>query len=539
MTASAAVRVLIVDNDLNLIGEYRKILCANGPDTPDLDPPFDAFERDLIASAVGHRNFPPVEIVTFQAGDEAVLAAREAAGDGQPFLVAFVDSELKAGLSGLETAERIRAADARMLIVMMAGRSPLHPIDMVARVPPAERLFFIKKPFHPYEIQHIVIVARQRLRSESSERSDRSVHLGGSHASMLQAILDRLPGGALVFDRHDKLVAVNAKVGLLFPDIADIFVPGASYLDLRRQLNSGSPALWGAAGGGQVWQHRNARWTLVIESVASTGETYCLFYDVTDLKNGDAIRRRSAQAARLTQVFSGLCGTIDRLFTEHSLDEGIKPVMERLKTVAQQQNLTPHAVDLSRYLSRAMRRIRRGLPKGIGLVAVFDPGLWSVEVDPDGLARALAEITANACDAMPSGGRIIVDAVNVRVSPGSEVAALGLALGDYVRVTIQDTGTGMSPEIADKALLPFQSRGDGQHLGLGLPIVHAFAIATGGWLEIEGGAGSGAIVRLYLPTRAPDVRATASGVTMALNRDLPPGLRPGGSLAAADPGQTP
>ncbi len=538
MTASAAVRALIVDDDPSLIGEYRQILCAHAPDALDLGNSFDAFEDNLIGAALSHRNFPSVEMAAFHTGEEAVQAVREAVEEGQPFLVAYVDSELKAGLGGLETAERIRSADARMHIVMMAGRSTLHPIDMVARVPPADRLFFVKKPFHPYEIQQILINCRQRHRNENWEQSRRSANLGDSHASMLRAILDRLPGGAMVFDRHDKLIAANSQVCRLFADVADIFIPGTSYLDIRRQLNSAGPALWGAGSGDQVWQHRDSRWVLVTESVAATGETYSLFCDVSDLKHRDANLWRSVHSVRLTQAFSGLCDAIDRLFAKQSADEAIKSVMARLRTVTQQQHLTPQSVDLGQYLSRAARRIRRSLPKGIGLEAVLDSGLWSVEVDPDGLARALAEITANACDAMPSGGRIIVDAVNVRVSPGSEVAALGLALGDYVRVAIQDTGTGMPPEIADQALVPFRSRGDERHFGIGLSIVHSFAIESGGWLEIEGGAGSGAIVRLYLPIRAPEANSAVLGETMIPNLDPPTGRLHRDVSSAADPGQS-
>ena len=537
MAASAAVRALIVDDDPSLIGEYRQILCANGPAARDLGHSFDAFENDLFGAAVGHRNFPSVDIAAFLTGEAAVRAAREANEEDRPFLIAYIDSELKTGLGGLETAERIRAADARMHIVMMAGRSPLHPMDMVDRVPPADRMSFVKKPFHPYEIQHIIIACRQRQRNENWEQSQRSANLGDNHASMLQAILDRLPGGAMVFDRHDQLLAVNSQVRRLFADNADIFVRGASYLDIRRQLNSTSPVLWGAGSGGQVWQRHNSRWVLVTENVASTGETYSLFCDITNLKNRDASLFRTAYSARLTQAFAGLCGTIDQLFAKYSTGEGIKPVMARLRTVAQQRHLTPRAVDLSQYLSRAARRMRRRLPRGVGLEAVFDSGLWSVEVDPDGLARALAEIAANACDAMPSGGRIIVEAVNVRVSPGSEAAALGLAMGDYVRIAIQDTGTGMPPEIVEQALIPLQSRGDGRHLGLGLSIVHAFAIESGGWLEIEGGAGSGANVRLYLPKKAPDARFTVIGEVMTSNGGSLSSEAHRDSSAAVDPGQ--
>src|SRR3989304_9297640 len=101
MAASAAVRALIVDDDPSLIGEYRQIFSANGPAARDLGHSFDAFENDLFGAAVGHRNFPSVDIAAFLTGEAAVRAAQEANEEKRPFLVASIDSELKTGLGGL------------------------------------------------------------------------------------------------------------------------------------------------------------------------------------------------------------------------------------------------------------------------------------------------------------------------------------------------------------------------------------------------------------------------------------------------------
>ena len=253
-----------------------------------------------------------------------------------------------------------------------------------------------------------------------------------------------------------------------------------------------------------VWRLRGPRRAVVMEVVAPTGEIFCLFCDVTDLKHRDDARCRSAFSKQLTQDFLTLCDTIEGLLANVTgATQSANQAVARLRAVVKQRNLTPRAVGLSQYLARAVQRIRRRLPAGIGLEAVIDAGLWPVEIDSDGLARALAELTANAIEAMPKSGRIIMEAINVRLTPDSKLVMSGLASGDYVRLSVQDTGQGMPQEWVDRAVLPFKSRKEKSiHLGLGLTIVHAFAIESGGWLDVDGGAGSGASIHLYLPKAA-------------------------------------
>ncbi len=500
MAASKAVRALVVDEDPSLIGEYRRILCAGRDVRPESDGLFFALDSEVFGATVDHNQFPTVELAAFRRGQDAVDAVRDGRETNRPFSIAFVDMQLSTGLDGIETAERIRALDAQIQIAVLAGRGTLHPVEMVARVPPADRLSFVGRPFHPFEVQHLLLGSLHRRRNDSREPDRRAGGDRDGNRTILCAILDRLPVGVLVFDRHDRLIVVNAEMRRLFADTAPLFVPGVRYDDICRELSPESKAGWRTFGEQKVWQLPGARWAMVVEDGTPTGETYCLFCDVTDLRNRDVAYWRSMHSTHLTRVFSHLCASVEKLVTDNAAAaDGADRVVSRLQAVAQQQHLRPRVLGLSRYLGRASRRLRRGLPAGIGLEVVLDSGLWSVEADPDGLARAMAELIANACEAMPNGGRILFEAANVRLTAESGVVASGLEFGDYVRLSVQDTGRGMPQHWAGRSLFPLPEATDGEHLGIGLSIVQAFAVESGGWLDILDGVGSGAAIHLYLP----------------------------------------
>jgi len=553
MTGSKAVRALVVDDDPSVIGEYRCILCAENSASPEADSLFSALDSDLFGAAINHKQFPAVDLAAFRMGSEAVDAVRESRKADRPFSIAFIDMQLNAGLNGIETAERIRASDAQIHIAVVAGRSLQHPVELVARIPPADRLSFVRKPFHPFEVQQLLLGCLHRQRVEALDPLMGTSGERGGNRSILRTALDQLPVGVLVFDRRDELVLANAEMGRLYSDSASLFVPGMRQADIFREFNPHEVVKSGAFGEQRLWQLWEGRWAMVMEGVAPNGETYCLFCDVTDLKNRDAARRRSKSAAHLTRVFSTLCGTVGGLVPDGTATtENAKQAIDRLRTVAKQQYLTPRVVRLSQYLSRSVRRIRRRLPEGIGLEMVIDAKLWPVDVDSEGLSRVLSELTANACEAMPGGGRIIVEASNVRHPTDRATAQSRTTPGDYVRLSVQDTGQGMPQDWISRSLIPFQSQKQPPHLGLGLTIVHAFAIESGGWLDVEGGAGSGATIHLYLPkvamadasdTLAPVVKRSGDGFGEKPAEKSPAAaspLRPShGQSAPAESGDSP
>ena len=132
------------------------------------------------------------------------------------------------------------------------------------------------------------------------------------------------------------------------------------------------------------------------------------------------------------------------------------------------------------------------------------------------MGDALLNLAINARDAMPRGGTISIATANAHLEPGEQDAEV--APGDYVVLAVTDTGTGMPPEVLERAIEPFfTTKEPGAGSGLGLSMIFGFAKQSGGHLRIESKPGHGTTVRLYLP-RAPGVESQ--------RRPTRPGRRP-------------
>jgi signal transduction histidine kinase len=154
------------------------------------------------------------------------------------------------------------------------------------------------------------------------------------------------------------------------------------------------------------------------------------------------------------------------------------------------------AVDVAEQVASAVRLLKGVLPQGTTLKVKCDDGLWPVLVEPLQFDLALLNLAINAKDAMPDGGTLRIDAQNVELQQPQGK----LAVGDYVLITVTDTGTGMTPEVLSKALDPFfTTKTLGQGTGLGLPQAYAFAAQVRGTLILNSTPGQGTSVEIYLP----------------------------------------
>ena len=139
MIGPHSIRALVVDDDPNLIDDYRLVL-SPGRREPSSQL-FAKLENELFGEAVRHRDFPEFDLSTFENGQDAVEAVRAAVADSRPFAVAFVDLHMPTGLDGLQTAEQIRAIDPDIHIVIVSATCDVHPVEMSARIPPVDQLF--------------------------------------------------------------------------------------------------------------------------------------------------------------------------------------------------------------------------------------------------------------------------------------------------------------------------------------------------------------------------------------------------------------
>ena len=183
-----------------------------------------------------------------------------------------------------------------------------------------------------------------------------------------------------------------------------------------------------------------------------------------------------------------------------------------LLAFSRQQPVNPAPVDLKTQLLGMREMLSRSLRGDLTVLMDFGTDLWPVEVDAGELELAVLNLCVNARDAMAEGGTISIGAVN---APGIEV---GGRRGDFVRLRIADTGSGMSADVQARAFEPFfTTKETGKGSGLGLAQVYGFASQAGGEVRIESSVGRGTVVTLLLPrTEAPAVAIAAAAPVAAL-----------------------
>jgi signal transduction histidine kinase/CheY-like chemotaxis protein len=170
----------------------------------------------------------------------------------------------------------------------------------------------------------------------------------------------------------------------------------------------------------------------------------------------------------------------------------------QLLSFSRRQNLRPTVVDLDALLRETEALLRRAVGETIELSFETAPDLWPSEVDSAQFEAAVMNLVVNARDAMPKGGRLVLATANATI--GATERGLDLTLGDYVVLTVRDTGEGMARDVLAHAFEPFFTTKEiGKGSGLGLSMVHGFARQSGGTVRIESEPSVGTTVRLYLP----------------------------------------
>lgn len=210
---------------------------------------------------------------------------------------------------------------------------------------------------------------------------------------------------------------------------------------------------------------------------------------------------------------------------QEAADLGAKLTV-RLLAFARRSHLEPEILETNNLVLNVTSMLRRTLGEHISLSTVLAPDLWSVKVDPTQAESSIVNLAINARDAMPKGGKLVVETRNVRMEEVRSGDTVELSRGDYVQISVSDTGTGMSAEVRDRAFEPFfttKTRGHGT--GLGLSMVYGFAKQSGGHVTIYSEVDHGTTINIYLPrasgaTTDAEIEATESQPAIRRNETI-------------------
>ncbi|HEY2403248.1 MAG TPA: ATP-binding protein [Steroidobacteraceae bacterium] len=173
---------------------------------------------------------------------------------------------------------------------------------------------------------------------------------------------------------------------------------------------------------------------------------------------------------------------------------------QRLLAFSRRQPLDPKPIDVSSLMSGISELLKRSLGETISVEIVGGAGLWKIEADTNALESAILNLAVNARDAMAQGGRLTIETMNAYVDEIYAALHAEVVPGQYVLISVSDTGVGMDAETIRRAFEPFfTTKPVGQGTGLGLSQVYGFVKQSGGHIKIYSELGQGTTVKIYLP----------------------------------------
>jgi len=201
-----------------------------------------------------------------------------------------------------------------------------------------------------------------------------------------------------------------------------------------------------------------------------------------------------------SRLASGRTEGLERLIgAAHVNAQRAAALTHRLLAFSRRQTLDPKPLSANVLIEHMETLIRTAIGPEVELATRLAPALWQMRCDPGQLENALLNVCVNAGEAMPHGGRLLIETGNVTLQD-QDAREADVTPGEYISIAATDTGTGMAEEVAGRAFDPFfTTKPLGGGTGLGLSMVHGFSRQSGGQARILSRLGSGTTVQLFLP----------------------------------------
>ena len=377
----------------------------------------------------------------------------------------------------------------------------------------------------------MVLLTAAGLLVRNNARLAVSEALRARQARILQATLDNIRDGVLVFDEADRVAAFN-NVFFRLMDFPERLAAIGAALDAFRGFDDAhmrraflNVPITGAA------ENRFERFTrgereldVYRATVPGTGFLVAVA-DVTARVHAEAAARQAQKMEAVGHLTGGVAHDFNNLLqiisanldlavaeargnpkTAERLQNAIAAVERgsrltgQLLAFARRQALEPRSTNLGRLLTDMTDLLRRTLGERVEVEAVVAGGLWNTLVDPAQVENAILNLAINARDAMPDGGKLTIEIANAFLDDNYAAQHAEVAAGQYVMLAVSDTGTGMPPEVVARVFDPFfTTKPEGKGTGLGLSQVYGFVKQSGGHVKIYSEVGQGTTVKIYLP----------------------------------------
>jgi len=566
-------RVLLIDDNLAIHADFRKILADEDPELSALDKSRAALFGEAIEAS------PPAvfELDSAHQGEEGVAMLLHSIEQGRPYSLAFIDMRMPPGIDGLETAARLWKIDPELQIVICTAYSDHSWKEMIEKLGNSDRLLILKKPFDTIEVlqlthaltakwalSHVVNGRLADLKFLVAERTrdleTKNEQLHDEIAERIRAearireqatLLDEAQDAIIVRGLDDAVLYWNASAERLYgwtaaeamgrPVTDLIHAHSATFLEARRIV------LETGAWIGELQHHRQdgrpltveGHWTLVRDA---EGNPKSILTINTDITERNLLKDQLVRAQRMESL-GALAGGI-----AHNLNNTLSPISVAVELLRGKIDL-PSNLKISRILEiletsgrrstalvRQLLAFARGatgdrtalqpgdlihevqriaaetFAKKFELQTEIAPELGTFLGDATRLHQVLLALCKNARDAMPAGGQITVSASATTLGAADVSMNHEAKAGPYVVLGVRDTGTGIPAEVLEKIFDPFFTTKElGKGTGLGLSTALGIVKSHGGFLRVTSEVGHGTSVHVYLPAEE-NVRVAEPGI---------------------------
>jgi len=376
----------------------------------------------------------------------------------------------------------------------------------------------------------ILIVARDVTeRQRAAEERERLLIEIQSQAHHIQQIVDTVPEGVCLLDAEYHLLLTNPAGEAAMAHLCNVQVEEPiTHLGnrpLEDILTSPPRGLWHEITADQHIFEVIAR---PMTNDAPSEQWVLVIRDVTRQRAIEAQLRQQERLAVVGQLAAGIAHDFNNimativLYSQVMVRSNTLPPAERERVnliyrQAQQAThlirqildfsrsavLTQQPLDLLTLLREDVILLRRTLPENIEVHLTYGSDNYTIYADPTRIHQVVTNLAINARDAMPKGGELRIDLTRVQIAAGEEVPALGLTPGDWVRLRVEDTGTGIPNDVLPHIFEPFFSTKDPSlGAGLGLSQVHGIVGQHNGVIDVETAIGKGTAFTIYLPALA-------------------------------------
>lgn len=443
-------RILVIDDNTAIHDDFRKILSPASTATARLD----ALEVTLFdgrSAACGSVGFT---VDSAYQGQDGLRLLQAALAAGEPYALAFVDMRMPPGWDGLETIAQLWRHDPELQVVICTAYSDYSWQDIAQRLGQTDRLVILKKPFDNCEALQLAHTLTHKW------------HLAWQARRHLEE-LDRL-----VRARTSELQAANEQLQL---EARQREAQQALRLSLESQL------------------HHAQKMESVGQLAAGIAHDFNNLLTIIQA-HADILLAQAPGEPRIADAARAIGEATDRATR----------MVRHLLAFSRKQNLHLEPLEVNAFLARLQGMLPRLIPETIQIEYDCGQNLSRILADATNLEQVVLNLAANARDAMPNGGRLVIRTLNVTLTEADCPREADARPGQFVALSLTDTGIGIPPTLRHRLFEPFfTTKGLGKGTGLGLATAYGIVKQHRGWIEVQSQPQHGSTFTLYLPAAQP------------------------------------